>query len=133
MNRWRIVREKNGVSIPISRKEWIDYLNHDNSIVRFVETESYIKSGSHFHDDDPDKQSVWRHAENTGLLENLHFIIDDYTGVFINVYVLNSKSIKKAIQVAKYFNARVKEGNKNIGQKYLNEILDDESGPKLDW
>lgn len=133
MQTWKIIKEKEGVQTPISRDEWLSYLQIDKSLVRYVDTKAYIDSHSTFHDNDPYKQTVWRHPKNHELLDNLHFCIDNYAGLYVNVYIHNSKSVRKILQVASHFKAKVRDGANKIDQKYYNALLDEESGPKLKW
>lgn len=133
MKTWRLNRIKNGKLSSISKIDWLDYLSIDKTIVRYVDTMKYITSGSSFLDNDPYVHTIWREPNSTSLYDNVHFCFDDYTGVFARIYINNSKSVSKVLQVAKHFKATVLEGDRKINRKYLNDILDDESGPQLEW
>ena len=133
MKTWILTRIKDGKRSLISKSEWLDYLSIDKTIVRYVDTIKYITSGSTFLDNAPYAQTVWREPNSKSLYDNVHFCFDDHTGVFARIYINNSKSVSKVLKVAKYFKVTVLEGDKKINQKYLNDVLDDESGPQLEW
>lgn len=136
MKHWRIQKKTKDQTTEILKRDWLKYVERDPSLIRFVHTPEYmeeIKRDERLSKVDPDGTIIWFIPNHKYLDDSIHFIFDDHSGLSAFMYVHNSKTVRKILQVARSLAGKVFEDGKVIDYKYLNMVLDKESGPKNEW
>ena len=113
----------------LSLEEWVRYVDCDPFLIKFIETQFYKDRVQEIGPVDPYKQAFWMLQGK----EAISFGYDEYNGLSAHMIIHNSITLKKVIQVAKDLNCSVLKKGKLVAGRYINQMLDKESGPTNEW